>query len=291
MDENAKRSRLAGHDLDELIRRVDNLPTLPSVVAKVNELVESPGSSAADINHAIRQDLVLSARILRLVNSPFYGFHRRIKSVAHAVVILGFSTVRNVVLSTFVLDSFAARDLPFGHREFWIHSLGTGAAAATLARRMGLAEAEDAFVAGLLHDVGKVVLHQYARDDFAVVARAAAERDCLLYDAELDMLGTSHAEIGGRLLDAWQLPEDLVEAVRSHHVPGEAGGYRDLVAVVHVADILARALLVGNGGDARIPRVNAEAWSRAGAPPEGIEAVLREIADELRKAKAFMDML
>ncbi len=290
-EEGAKKARLAGGDLGKFIRSIDNLPTLPSVVARVNELVENPSSSAADINQAIRQDLALSARILKLVNSSFYGFPRRISSIAHAVVILGFNTVRNVVLSAFVLDSFASRDLPFGHKTFWIHSLGVGVTASILASRRGISEGEDAFIAGLLHDVGKVVLHQYARADFAEVLKVAGEKDCLMYEAEQEVLGTTHAEVGAMLLEAWHLPERLVKAVGLHHAPADADEHRDLVAAVHLADILTRSLLVGNGGDSRIPVASPDAWSRAGVSLDGVEDLFHEIAREIRKVDAFVAML
>ncbi|MHC4201363.1 MAG: HDOD domain-containing protein, partial [Planctomycetota bacterium] len=133
MGEDAGSTHLSDGDIKRFISSIDNLPTLPVVVAHVNELVENPSASATDINNAIRQDVALSARILKLVNSSFYGFPRKISSITHAVVILGFNTVRNVVLSAFVLDAFTGKGLPFGHRQFWIHSLGAGVAAQTLA--------------------------------------------------------------------------------------------------------------------------------------------------------------
>ncbi len=291
MSDEAGPVRLGGGDLKKIIRSIDALPTLPLVVARVNELVENPKASAADINNAIRQDVALSARILKLVNSSFYGFPRRISSITHAVVILGFNTVRNVVLSAFVLDAFAGEGLPFGHREFWIHSLGVGVAANTLARRKDLPETEDAFVAGLLHDVGKVVLHQYARARFADALRVVRERDCLLYDAELEVLGASHAEVGRELLDAWHLPSHLVEAVSVHHEPDQATQSPGLCAVVHVADIFTRAMLVGSGGDRRIPRASHDAWAKVGVQVGEVDDLFREIAREIRKVDAFVELL
>lgn len=290
MAEGARKSPLAGGDARKFVRSIDNLPTLPSIVAKVSEIIESPTASAADINRVIRQDMALSARILRLVNSSFYGFPRRISSITHAVVILGFNTVRNVTLSAFVLDAFAARDLPFGHREFWIHSLGTAVAANTLAKRWGASEAEDAFMGGLLHDIGKTVLHQYARDDFAAVLKVVKEKDCLIYDAERECIGTTHAEMGGALLDAWHLPPHLVEAVTFHHSPGAAPD-SNLAAVVHLADIFTRALLVGSGGDERIPRASREAWARLALDTAQVGELLQEIAREIRKVDAFVELL
>jgi HD-like signal output (HDOD) protein len=286
-----KRSPLADGDARAFIRSIDTLPTLPSVVARIGELVQSPKASASDITRVIRQDIALSARVLRLVNSSFYGFPRKISSITQAVVILGFNTVRNVALSAFVLDAFAARDLPFGYRDFWIHSLGAGAAADALARRKGIPEAEDAFIGGLLHDVGKIVLHQYAREDFAAVLRTVKERDCLIHDAELDVLGLAHPEVGSLLLDAWHLPTHLVEVVSHHHAPESATQSPDLVAVVHLGDILARALLLGSGGDDRIPRASHEAWSRLGLSTAEVPDLSGDVARAVRRVDAFSELI
>ena len=291
MADKKERRRLSGGDPQKFIRSIDSLPTLPSVVAKVGELVGNPGTSAADINNVIRTDIALSARVLKLVNSSFYGFPRKISSITHAVVILGFNTVRNVALSAFVLDAFVARDLPFGYREFWIHCLGTGVAASALAKRRGLAQAEDAFMAGLLHDVGKIVLHVYARPEYAGVFRRVKERDCLILEAERDVLGMTHAEVGGLLLDAWHIPEHLVETVKLHHEPDGASAGPDLTAAVHLGDILTRALLVGNPGDKRIPRASQEAWDTLGFALGEVDGICREIAQEMQSVDAFVELL
>lgn len=289
-DEKAMR-RLSGGDPRKFVRSIDALPTLPSVVAKVGELVGSSTASAADINNVIRTDIALSTRVLKLVNSSFYGFPRKISSVTHAVVILGFNTVRNVALSAFVLDAFAARDLPFGYREFWVHCIGVGVAANSLAVRKGLPQAEDAFMAGLLHDVGKVVFHVYARAEYADVFRRVKERDCLILDAEREVLGMTHAEVGALLLDSWHIPEHLVEVVKLHHEPDGASSHPELAAAVHLGDILTRALLVGNPGDSRIPRASHEAWGRLGLELGELDAVCRAIAEEMRKVDAFVELL
>jgi putative nucleotidyltransferase with HDIG domain len=282
---------LSDGDARKFIRSIDNLPTLPSVVARVSEIIDSPNASAADINKVIRQDIALSARILKLVNSSFYGFPRRISSITHAVVILGFNTVRNVALSAFVLDAFGGKDLPFGHREFWIHSLGVGVSANAIAKSRGVEDAEDAFIAGLLHDVGKIVLHQFARNDFAKSLEKVKESDCLLVEAEREVLGMSHAEVGSMLLDAWHLPPRIVEAVSYHHTPDTAAQAKDLAAVVHMADIFTRALLVGNGGDRGVPMASHQAWSTLKLELGQVAGLFKEIAADIRKVDAFAELL
>jgi len=278
-------------DPTKIINRVSDLPTLPSVVARVNEMVGDPSVSAGNINDVISKDVALSSRILKLVNSAFYGFPRRIASVTHAIVILGFNSVRNVTLSASVFEAFEAKDLPFGYRDFWVHSIGVAVATNVIARQKRLADVEDAFMCGLLHDIGKVVLHQFARDDFARALNYAQDKDCLLFDAEVEVLGASHAHIGGLLTDRWRLPPKIVDVIRFHHSPMEAAEARELTATVHIADAFARALMIGSGGDRKIPKADPAAWSLLGLDKEGPGQLMRQVASEMHTADAFVDMI
>ena len=278
-------------DPKNIINKVGDLPTLPSVVARVNEMVGDPAVSAGEINDVISKDMALSARILKLVNSAFYGFERKIASVTHAIVILGFNSVRNVSLSASVFEAFDARDLPFGYRDFWIHSIGVAVASNVIARRKRLADLEDAFMCGLLHDIGKIVLHQFAREDFARVLDEVKQRDCLIYDAELDILETSHAQVGGLLTDRWHLPKKMVDVIRWHHSPRGAAEAAELTAAVHIADVFARALMIGSGGDRKVHRVDPAAWALVGMEEEGPGTLLRQVAAEMHVADAFVDMI
>lgn len=278
--------------LQKLIGRIEALPTLPAIIARINELIEDPRASAGDINEVISRDLALSSKLLKLVNSAFYGFPRRISSITHAVVILGFSAVRDITLSAFVFDAFDARKLPFGRRNFWIHSLGTAVAADVLAIRRGATPGEEAFVAGLLHDVGKVVMHQHMPEDFARVMERLAAAGGTFLEAERAVLDTDHAEIGGLLAEHWKLPERLVLALRCHHRPELAPEDRRVpVAEIHLADALARALLIGSGGDEGIPELSAPAWALLGLSPADLPGIMVEISTELEKAGAFLELI
>ncbi len=276
---------------EELIRNIDALPTLPTVVARINKLVEDPRSSAADINDVIAKDVALSTRILKLVNSSFYGFPRKIASITHAVVILGFNTVRTLTVSAFVLDAFGARNLAFGYREFWIHSVATAVASGQIAKRMGALDSEQAFLCGLLHDVGKIVLHQFAEEEFARVLEYVREHDTLIYEAEMKVLDTNHAQVGAMLLDRWKLPVTMVEVIRHHHRP-EGDSTENLVTcIVHLADLLARAMMLGHAGDRRIPALDPYAWKRLGFPEDDFPAFLEDIDRDMHKVHAFIEMI
>lgn len=277
-------------DPRELIKDVDSLPTLPTVVAKINELVDSPKSSAGELNRVISSDLALSSRILKLANSTFYGFSRKINSITHAVVNIGLNAVRNVAISAFVFEAFDARDLPFGYRDFWIHSIGVAVASQTLARRRGLKDTEEGFMCGLLHDCGKVALHQFAKRDYAAVLEKVAEDDCLIVDAELDVLDTTHAQVGGMLTEEWRLPEKMVDVITNHHLPAETD-FPELCSCVHAADVLVRAMMIGSPGDARIPRMNGWAWKKLRFPVGSVAELMKAIAVEMRRVDAFIQMI
>ena len=279
-------------ELEKVIGRIDSLPTLPTVVARINQLIDDPTASAGDINEVISHDLALSAKILKLVNSAFYGFPRRISSMTHAVVILGFNTVRNIALSAFVFDAFDTRALPFGHRNFWIHSVGVGVAADALAVRAGMPLSDDAFVGGLLHDVGKVVMHQYLAADFAAVLARVGREDITFLEAEIAEGRPGHAEVGALLMENWKLPERLVAILRYHHRPAEApDAHRQIAAVAHVADVLTRAIMVGSGGDGKIPVVAEAAWAALKLTEADLPELLGDISTEINKAGAYMELI
>jgi len=278
--------------LKDIVGSIDALPTLPSVVSRVNELVDDPNASAGDINEVISHDMALSSKILKLVNSAFYGFPRRISSITHAVVILGFQTVRNIALSAFVLDAFDSEELPFGYRNFWIHSVGVGVAANAIGQRQGIPVGDDAFMCGLLHDIGKLVVHQYLPDDFAKVLDRANAEGTTLVQAEVGILPADHAEVGALLMEQWQLPEKMVSVLRYHHrperVPEEAG---KLTATVHAADILVRALLIGSGGDQKIPVISEKVWTELGLSEEVLPELMKDISADMGKVEAFIELV
>ncbi len=278
--------------LEKLIGSIEGLPTLPSVVARVNDLVDDPTASAGDINDILSRDMALGSKILKLVNSAYYGFPRRISSITHAVVILGFQTVRSIALSAFVFDAFGASDLPFGYRNFWVHSVGVGVAAQVVGSRQGLPLSEDAFMCGLLHDVGKLVLHQHMGEQYAKALAKVETDDLTLFEAEKATLETNHAEVGGLLTEHWKLPEKMVAALRSHHEPESASEEAGkLVAAVHLADVLVRAMLIGSGGGRKLSTASETAWDLLGLSADDLPEIMREITTEMAKAGAFIELV
>lgn len=279
-------------DIQKMLGKIDKLPTLPFVVTALNDLIRNPQTSAADIHKIIMKDQSLSSRILKLVNSSFYGFSERISSISHAIVILGFNTVKNVALTASVFDMFSKDKEPnvhFDHKAFWLHSLGVAATARLLATKVKLPGVEDIFVAGLLHDIGKMVLDQYAHDKFVDILKMVHEKNMLIKDAEAEILnGVNHAQVGAWLGMKWKLPTGLVQMVGFHHHPMPDDPLMRAVACIHVADILARSLDIGSGGDNLVPKISTEAWNVLGIPLSDLDLIMKHMEDELADASAFI---
>ena len=271
-----------------LLDDIAELPTLPAVIGQLNRLILDPRTSASTINNVLSRDMALSAKILKQVNSSFYGFPRRITTITYAVVILGFSKIRDIALSAFVLDAFRFHAAGFDLRQFWRHALAVAVSCQTLASISRDRRDDDAFMAGLLHDVGKAVLAQFRPLEFAEALRRARAEDRLLREAEMELLDFDHARIGGALMERWNLPASLVAVVAGHHEPERAAAeHARLTALTHFADILARSLLLGHPGDAGLPTLSAEAWETTGLSWRDVEGAIPDIQARVNHSDSF----
>src|SRR4051812_45675383 len=197
-----------------------SLPTLPTVIAKMLELVDNPKTSASSLSNLIMRDQVLTAKILKMANSSFYAFPRQIATVKLALVVLGFENVKEMALSLSVLNSFKGETHKyFDTSGFWQHAISVGACTRMLARETCYRLAGEAFVAGLLHDIGKIVFSQYLPKEFGEIQTMTYEKGWTTEAAETEILGVTHGEVGAWLAERWNLPVLLVEAIRFHTHP------------------------------------------------------------------------
>ena len=277
-------------DLNRIIGKIEDLPTLPRTVLKITELVNNPKSSARDLSRIITDDQVLTARLLKLVNSSFYGFPQRISTVTGAIVLLGFDAIRNLLLTTSVFDVFSNHTKPakFNQEKFWDHSLGCAVGAKVIGNFMRHDKIEELFVSGLLHDIGKIVEMMFLPKEFSKMTALVEEKNTLLREAELSVLGYTHAEIGKFLGERWNLPPKLIGVIGHHHDPAAAGPFTLEAAIIHLADILCRSLNIGSGGDEKIPPLDAFAWEALKIKRPAIEPILEAIKKEYDDISLFI---
>jgi putative nucleotidyltransferase with HDIG domain len=261
--------------LEKKVSDLANLPTLPSVVGHVSRLVEDETSSADDIGEIISKDQVLSAKILRLVNSPVYGFPGRISSITHALVLLGFNVVKGLVLGTSVFDAFSKET-----RGLWEHSLGCAILSRRLAKALGMQEVEEIMMAGLLHDLGKATLAFVAPEEFKEALKIAENEKVHIAQAERHCFSVDHARIASWIARDWHLPARLSEPLTYHHRPSLAKDAKEATAVVHLADILTRGMGYGAPGDMTMPPLSHEAFQLLKVSYEQIDEVLAQAEAE-----------
>lgn len=275
------------------IESISDLPTLPTVASQIVATANSPKASATDVGELINRDQALTGKVLKLVNSSFYGFPQQIKTINHAIVILGFNKVKNVVLTASVFDLTKGRDSQrLDIPQFWEHSLGAAIGAQTAAQEFGRGlTPDDAFVGGLLHDFGKVILDQFLSKEYGPVLDYVREHKCLLRAAEKEILGFDHQQVGTWIAERWKLPALLVTAIRYHHLPNRAREENEMAVAVHVGNILARALGVGNGGDQSISALDEEVCEQNNIGPKRIQGMLQTVVDELKRAQEFFELI
>lgn len=268
--------------IKSITKKIQGLPTLPHVVEKLTKVVESPESTAKEVGKLIASDQVLGAKVLKLVNSPFYGFPGRISSISHAIILLGFNVIKGVVLSASVFDLMERSMV-----GLWEHSLGCAVTAGTIARRLGLAEPEEISTAALLHDIGKVLIKVSLSDDYEKIVRVVEKEKVSFRDAEVSILGIDHAEIGSWLSNEWNLPEKLTIPIAFHHTPENTLRLKDRAAVVHIADSITRAFGIGFGGDPWVQKISDAAWNYLGMEKEDLDALMQQIMIDLEDVSTF----
>ena len=280
-------------NVDESIKRLKDLPTLPAVFIQCNEMLKDPGVNVPDFAKIIESDQAISSKMLKLVNSPFYGFTGKISTITQAIVILGFNAVRNIILSLSVF-ALLPKDVELGEFQissFWEHSIGCGTIAKAFGKKFGIKDPEEAFLAGLLHDIGKVVLPTLFYEEFLAILSMVKKEKILFLEAEQKVLGIDHVQIGERLAKHWRLPSILVEPIAFHHNGIEAINHPAQVSIIHLADIVTRGLQIGSGGDNVIPEINSTAWSTLKMNSDILEKWIDDLDEELDKASFFFSLL
>lgn len=265
------------------IERIDTLPTIPSVLRKLLAVVENPRISLNEIGSFISNDPVLTSRVLKVVNSPVYGFPGRISSVSQALILLGLNVVKGMLLGVSVFEAMQKTMV-----GLWEHSLGCAVTARIIANKKELKEPEEVSVAALLHDIGKVVLGLKFPDEYKKIMSDAETKDIFIFDAEKNYFGINHADAGAWIAQKWNFPRSLVEVIEYHHKPHLSKNVAMHTAIVHISDILIRAKGFGFAGDNFVPAINNAAWQMLNLSEADVKDILAEMEDSLSQAEDFL---
>lgn len=277
-------------NIEEALMNIRELPTLPAVLGKILSTAADPDASAIDLGRLIAADQSLSATLLKLVNSSYYGFYRQIKTVTQAIVVLGFLEVRNLTLTATAFQTFDALPSKYDRPQLWRHSLAVAIAADRIAKLLKRNN-EGCFESGLLHDIGKVVLDWLYPELFRNAVSEAQEKGISIADAEQATFGMNHATVGGLLGEYWNLPESVVEAIKFHHAPAAATCDPEQVYIIAAANALTYRAGLGEGSSGCPPELSPEIMARIGLTEAHITTVVNELTENAVKIEQMIGSL
>ncbi len=280
---------MPGELMRKILKEVKEIPPLPTVVTKVMQMTKDPEVSAADLNKVISQDQALTANLLKLCNSAYYGLPRVISNVTQAVMYLGFHTVRNLVLTSSMQDVFKSEKGGYGYSSngLWKNSVACGIAAQLVAKKVRPGLNETAFTAGLLHDVAKVILARFASDQYHAISDTQKKEGIPFIQAEKKVLGFDHAVLGASIADAWNFPQELIQAIGFHHAPATAKGQPILVVITHIADVAALDLGVGLEDPGVKYPLDPVAAESTGFGPNDLPPLIAQLSKSMEEATSF----
>jgi putative nucleotidyltransferase with HDIG domain len=281
-----------GEKLDNYIK---NMPSLPTTVAKVLEVCNNPQTSPADLNHVISLDPVLVGRVLKLINSAYYGLGQQVTNLVRAIIMLGINTVKNLALSTAVMGSLSSKkDLKGLDMDgFWRHSLCVGVSSKILARKRGIDAklTEEYFAAGLLHDIGKIPLNAILSTEYMLTVSVADRERMSLYRSEINTLGLSHCVAGASIVTAWKLDGPVGDSIVHHHDHLEySGNFKDILYSVAVSNWFASVMDIGFSGDRWPEKIEPSVWEALNVNREIFDEIEPVVKSELEKAKVFLNL-
>jgi len=280
-------------EYSELLAKLNDIPTLPGVAMRVNELINDPTSSSADIAEVLKKDQVLTAKVLRLVNSSYYSIPGGVGDVQRALAFLGFNTLAQLVLGISVLSVFKNIDSEdFSMSEFWKHALGTAVCCEILAKKLKYAKPEEAFTCGLLHDIGKLILHEVDSERLVEIIRKTKARACSFVEVEREGDLPGHAYLGEVIATKWGLPQVIRLAIRYHHVDVSKmdsilASAKPVIHMVRLANTICVKNKIGISGDCSSGEITQDMLSGLKLTAADVPLIETELAQNMERAGAF----
>ena len=276
-------------DAERIVTNVLKVAALPAVALKFSEAIKDPLTSNNDLENIVSEDSALAAKVLMIANSALYNFPSKIDTISKAITIIGHKQISEIILSCSIVAMF--KDIPqdvIDMDMFWRHSIAVATASRILATSRHEQNVEKYFTAGLLHDIGKLILYVEAPKYMAEILSKSTESNDLMHKVEKEILGFDHAKIGAMLLKKWKLPDEIVANVYYHHMPTIASGNIVGPSIVHIADIISHALQFGTTGEKFVPTLNGKAWDALDLDVEILSPVIEQLNVQHAEAVKFI---
>ncbi len=266
---------------EDFIKGSVRLSALPEIYFKINDVINDPESSFGDVSEIISNDVSLSVRLLKIVNSSFYNFPSEIDTISHSISIVGTQQLRDLALATMVLTAF--KGIPEDHvdmKSFWRHSVACGVSAWGIAVNCRAENPERYYLTGMLHDVGRlIILENHPEKAREIMERCQLEKK-LAFEVEREILGFDHGAIGAALLTSWKLPSTLGDVVKNHHDPLNDTQYPLETAILNLADIFAKSMELGFSGDPLVPPLLPKSWDKIGMDVNSLPMLWEQIESQ-----------
>lgn len=274
-------------NLKDLAIKVEEIPILPDRINKIIEITENPDSDIKDLEDEILKDQSITSKILKLANSTYYGYAKRICTISEAIVLLGSQTIKSLVLTSAV-SKLLINELPGGYHlgkyDLWNQSQSCAMISKFIALQIHYPSPEEAYIAGLLRDIGKPILNYYVSQEYNYILNKIENESKTFIQAEEEALGFTHAQIGSMVAEKWNFPTPLVESIHYHHSPEKAQSNQKLVSIVHIADAITMMMGIGLGSDGLSYNFSNFAFKTLRIKEEDIEDIIFQVADSLENS-------
>ncbi len=276
--------------LEYIVNKVDDMKVLPEIINKIIALTDDPDSTVQDMEKAILKDQVLTTKILRLANSAYYGYARKISTISQATVLLGFQAIKGIALASTVRNymTHELKGYSLEKNQLWQQSQTCAIISRFIAKTIKYPNPEEAYIAGLLRDIGKTILNEHMEREYAEVLLKVEQEEITFLDGEREVLGFDHAEIGEKVAEKWNLPRALVDAIGHHHTPDLANINPVLVSIVHVADAITMMMGVGLGLDGLTYNLSPTAIETLQLDEIQLQNIISQIADLIKDEDSFL---
>jgi len=277
-------------DIQTIIRSIKKLPPFPGVASRALKILEDPDAAVSQVIPIVQYDQAITANVLKLCNSAYYGLVRKVRSLREGLVLLGNAELKNIILAgtvvKFLQQENKGYDLSSG--ELWKHALASAVVSKIISDRVNGSEHPSLFTAAILHDIGKVVLNSFVDRYFEQIIALVNQGGCSFLEAESEMLGINHAEVGAKIAESWNFPEDIIRAIRLHHRPEEASDDDLLTPIIYLANIITLSMGIGVGRDGLSYRGKEEVMKRYALKAKDLQEIVVDFYEEYNKVQDIL---